>query len=187
MPKPNPVPMAKSWELLNAHPAFDIYHGHAEYRALTGKEPPPYDPKRRIKRWADPNALDQDLPEVVYQNNVMLRDDTWIIKNRAVVLKPLVLPAEEAATVNLPPEDPSGRTSIQVDMKDEIPCPFRDLLPGEEIVPLGAEGGFLAGRFLAIRDKARFEAEQAKAEDNSGKFTSADRATLMAIAQKLGV
>ena len=186
MSKPNAVPMVKAQELLTAHAAFDIYGSHAEYRALTGKEPPPYDSTRKIKRWADPEALSQDLPEVIYPNNIMLKEGTWIMRNGSPVLRPLVLPAEEAATVNLPPEDPSGHTSIQVWM-EEVPCPFRNLLPGEIIVPTGAESGFNSGKFLAIRDVARFDAEQAKAADDSGKFTAADRAMLRAVAAKLGV
>lgn len=187
MPRPNQVPMKAAQELLTAHTAFDIYQSRTEYLELTGKIPPPYDPSRKLKRWADPNALADGLPEVIYPNNIMLNaQKTWIMRNGAPVLRPLVLPAEEAATVNLPPEDPSGRTSIQVDM-EEIPCPFRNLLPGEIIVPTGAESGFNSGKFLAIRDVARFDAEQAKAADESGKFTSADRAMLRAIAEKLGV
>ncbi len=187
MPKPNPVPMAKAQELLTAHTAFGVSQSRTEYLALTGHEAPPYDPKRKIKRWADPNAMADGLPEVIYPNNVMLdAKKTWIMRNGAVVLRPLVLPAQEAATVNLPPEDPSGRTSIQVDM-EEIPCPFRDLLPGEKIVVGGPETGFNSGKFLYIRDVARFEAEQSQEADNSGKFTAEDRRTLRGIAQKLGV
>lgn len=179
--------MSQSQFVLNSQTAFQVYANRTEYKVATGQDAPPFDAGRKIKRWFDPNAGADGLPEVIYQNNIMIRSDgTFVLKNGAPVTRPLVLPVEEAMTVNLPPEDPSGNTSIQPGWA-EIPCPFRDLAEDEILVVAGAESGFLSGKFIMIRNVKLFEEERARQLDESGKFTSSDRAMLTAIARILGV
>ncbi|MBA3973599.1 MAG: hypothetical protein C0504_05180 [Candidatus Solibacter sp.] len=178
--------MSKSQVVLNSQTAFRMFANRTEFKSAAGQEAPPYDPARKIKRWFDSNAGADGLPEVIYQNNIMSRPDgTFVLKNGAPVVRPLVLPVEEARTVNLPPEDPSGNTAIQPGWT-EIPCPFRDLTQDEILVVAGAEAGFLSGKVIMIRNAKLFEVEQARLADESGKFTAADRAILKAIADKLG-
>jgi hypothetical protein len=178
--------MSQFQVVLNSQSAFRVFATRTEYRVATGQEAPPFDDTRKIKRWFDPDAGADGLPEVIYQNNIMIRPDgTFVLKNGVPVTRPLVLPVEEAQTVNLPPEDPSGNTSIQPGW-GEIPCPFRDLAPDEILVVAGAEAGFLSGKFIMIRNVKLFAEEQARQADESGKFTAADRAMLKAIAEKLG-
>jgi hypothetical protein len=178
--------MSKSQVVLNSQTAFRLYANRAEYKSATGQEAPGFDAGRKIKRWFDPNAGADGLPEVIYQNNIMIRPDgTFVLKNGSPVTRPLVLPVEEARTVNLPPEDPSGNTSIQPGWA-EIPCPFRELAEDEILVVAGAEAGFLSGKLIMIRNVKLFEEERARQADESGKFTAADRAILRAIAEKLG-
>lgn len=179
--------MSQFQVILNSQSAFQIFGNRTEYKAATGQDAPPFDAGRRIKRWFDPKAGADGLPEVIYQNNIMIRTDgTFALKNGTPVTRPLVLPVEEARTVNLPPEDPSGNTSIQPGWA-EIPCPFRDLTEDEILVVAGAEAGFLSGKLIMIRNVKLFEEERARQADESGKFTTSDRALLTAIAKKLGV
>lgn len=177
----------KSQVLLNTRFAFRLYQKRADYKEATGKDAPDYDPTRRIKRWEDPAAADEGLPEVIYQNVLMTKKNStdWVLRNGVPVTTVLALPVDEAMTVNLPPEDSSGNTSIQ-DPR-EVPCPFLPLGPDEVLAVAGAEMGFLSGTQIVIRNTKLFAEEMAKQADESGKFTSADRAMLKAIAAKLGV
>jgi hypothetical protein len=178
--------MSQSQVILTSQAAFRIYANRTEFKAATGQEAPPFDERRKLKRWFDLKAGADGLPEVIYQNNIMIRSDgTFVLKNGVPVTRPLVLPVEEAQTVNLPPEDPSGNTSIQPGW-GEIPCPFRELTQDEILVVAGAEAGFLSGKVIMIRNVKLFEEEKARQADESGKFTAADRAILKAIAEKLG-
>lgn len=159
----------------------------ADYRRQTGQEPPPFDPNKPLKFWWDKDAYtDADgLPEIVYANNVMTKTDgTWALRSGVPVTKPLVLAVEDAANVNLPPEDPSGSTVVPAGIKS-IPCPFRDLLPDESLAVAGAEAGFLSGKVLVIRNNKKFAEAQARAAEDSGRFTSDDRARLRAVADRL--
>lgn len=65
------------------------------YRAAFGVEPPPYDPSRVIKSWFD-STVDASDPGNVAVYKIVGRDQTgnW-------GLRQMVLPASEAATVNL--------------------------------------------------------------------------------------
>jgi hypothetical protein len=175
----------KSTVLLTAALAYPIYPNRKAYRDGTGEEAPPWDASRKIKKWRDPEAGADGLPEVIYTNNIMVKaDGIWALKNGLPVVRPLVLSVEEAKTVNLPPEDPSGNTSIQPGT-GEVGCPFRDLLPDEVIMVAGAEMGFLSGKVLVIRNMKLYAEEQAVEADESGKFTATDRAMLSAIAEKV--
>lgn len=179
--------MSQTQVILNSQTAFRVYSSRTDYKMATGQDAPPFDAGRKIKRWFDPKAGADGLPEVIYQNNIMIRPDgTFVLKNGSPVTRPLVLAVEEAKTVNLPPEDPSGNTSIQPGW-GEISCPFRDLTEDEILVVAGAEAGFLSGKFIMIRNVKLFEEERARQADEVGTFTSADRAMLRAIAVKLGV
>ena len=173
-------------ELLKANPPFPLYNNRAEYKKQTGKDAPDYDPSRKLKFWEDPNAGEDGLPEIIYPNNVMTRPDgTFVLKNGVPVVRPLVLSVEEARTVNLPPEDPSGNTALQ--SSAEILVPFRDLRPDEVLVVGGTEMRFLSGQQIVIRNQRLYNEAMVKEAEDSGKFTSADRATLKAIAAKLGI
>lgn len=177
----------KSQVLLNTRFAFRLYQNRAEYKQAKGSDAPPYDPTRRIKRWEDPDAELEGLPEIIYQNVLMTQKNSmdWVLRNGVPVTTVLVLPVDEAMTVNLPPEDPHGNTSIQ--NPAEVPCPFLPLGPDEILVVAGAEMGFLSGQQIVVRNTKLFAEEMAKQADESGKFTSADRALLKAVAAKLGV
>ena len=177
----------KSQVLLNTRFAFRLYGSRSDYKLATGKDAPAYDETRRIKRWEDPNAADEGLPEVIYTRVLMTQKNSmdWVLKNGTPVTTVLTLPVEEAASVNLPPEDPHGNTSIQ-DPR-EVPCPFLPLGPDEILTIAGAEMGFLSGTQIVVRNVKLFAEEMAKAVEDSGKFNASDRAMLRAIAAKLGV
>ena len=174
--------------LLTASSAFPACVDRADYKRKTGKEAPDYDRTRDLKFWWDASAGEDGLPEVIYQNNIMLRaDGTWALRNGAPVTKPLVMSVEEAKTVNLPPEDITGGTQVPPAGTKTIACPFRDLQQDEVLSIAGAEMGFLSGKVIVIRNVKLFSEAIAKEADDSGKFTAADRAMLRAIAAKLGV
>lgn len=178
--------MAKSQELLKG--VFPEYRNRAEYKAAFGVDAPPFDVTRKIKLWQDPSAGSDGLPEVIYNNAVMTKKDgTFVLKNNKPVIKPIVLPVDEAKSVNLPPEDEKGNTGEIESWMPPIQNPFRDLVEGEEIVVAGPDMGLLSGKFLVIRNTKLWAEEQAAALEESGKFTVADRQLLTAIAAKLGV
>lgn len=179
----------KSQELLNANPPFPICTDRADYKKQTGLIAPEFDSSKPLKFWWDAMAEEEadGLPEVVYQNNVMVKPDgTWALRNGAPATKPLVLTVEDALNVNLPPEDPTGRSVVPAGHK-QIPCPFRDLGPDEVLAIAGAEMGFLSGKVIVIRNNKLFAEEMAQQAEDSGKFTGSDRAMLKAIAAKLGL
>jgi len=66
------------------------------YRAAFGVQPPPYDPGRLIKNWFDSTA------DTSHDSNVALYRILGQDTRGLAVLRQMVIPAAEAATVNLP-------------------------------------------------------------------------------------
>jgi hypothetical protein len=155
-----------------------------QYLEAKGVEAPPFDPSRKIKQWEDPAATSK-FARLVYPYTVEEDEHGQPLRdNGAPVLMPLPILVTEARTVNLPPEDPNGNTSIQPEWLPAVPCPIDPPGPGEALVfgdtPFTATG-------VWIRNLAQHAAEQAAQDEGAGKFTAADRALLTAIARKVGV
>lgn len=166
MPRPN-LPVYGIGEL---H-LFPVYMSREEFKRATGQEPPPFDPKRPPKYWADPSALTSVRPTVVYQQALVVKDDGQpLFIDGKPVLDILALPRMVAASVNIQPAgsspDPMAGPPVQV--------PLRDLFDDEVL-----EGGIIPGT-VQVRNMSHPDSQPQG-------FTAADRAMLKAIAAKLGV
>jgi len=164
--------------------AFPTYKNRAGYKQATGTDAPAYDPTRKIKRWMDLSAGSDGLPEVIYANTLMLNaKGEFLSRNGVPIARPMVLSVAEAKSVNLPPEDAAGNTSIQPEMLPEVQCPFRALTADEVLVVAGPEMGLLSGKAVFIRNTKLWAEEQAQVVEEEGLFTAADRAILREIAE----
>ena len=151
---------------------FPYYQTREDYRRATGQEPPPWDPNRPPKYWFDPNARQSTRRNVVYDHVIATSESGKPLMgpDGKPMLDFLVLPKEEAATVNIPPKDVSNVPGAD---KPEVPCPLRPLEPGEELF-------FDFGGIVAVKNTELYPQLEVG-------FTAQDRALLRAIARKLGV
>ncbi|MCX6594131.1 MAG: hypothetical protein NTZ56_21670 [Acidobacteria bacterium] len=151
---------------------FPIFSSRQAYRDALGKEAPPYDPSRPPKNWFDPAAATTTRRSVVYEMVLALTDDGRALAgpDGKPELEPLVLRREEAATVNIYADGLGFATPNKV----PVPAPLRALKPNEEL-----QFGF--GGQVIVRDLS------IPLPSETDGFNSADRATLQAIAEKLGL
>ena len=161
---------------------FEWYTKRAKYKEKFGVDAPPYDPSIPIKYWLD-DEVPTDLPEVVYPNALMVdKTGTLIRRNGAPVVRPVILPVEQARSVNLPDEDQFGNTSIQPGTFAPVPCPINMPGPGEALVfgdtPFTATSAY-------IRNLALYAENQNQLNSDAGKFTPKDREMLTALYQRL--
>ena len=169
-------------------PFYKIFGNRAEYKKETGQEAPAFDERRKIKRWFDPQAGSTGLPRVRYENCVLTDEKSnFVLVNGLPVVWPIEMPVTEAASVNLPPEDPSGNTAIQPYMLPEVQAPSRAPGPDEVIMVAGPDMGLLNGQVLIFRNTKLWAEEQAAISVEEGKFTAADRNMLKALCAKFGV
>jgi hypothetical protein len=163
------LPMPKyQLRLLNLFPE---YGSREDYQKATGLEPPPYSPNRPLKLWFDPEAA-KSIKRTIYYDRVLAVSEIGLPipgPDGKPFLEPLVLPKNEAATVNIPAykSTPSDQVLIPV------PVPVRALEPEEEL-DFAIEG-------VVVRNKAWVDANW-----GSG-YTEKDRQLLQAIARKLNV
>jgi hypothetical protein len=151
---------------------FPVYPTREQYQALTGEEPPPFDPTRPAQYWRDPDALKSPKRVVVYEN-VLATDERGNPKkgpDGKPYFEPLALPKQEAATVNIPYK--KGANEPSSGLPDILP-PCRALQEDEELA-------FDFGGIVVVRNKNFTSEEQVG-------FTLADRELLRAIARKLNV
>lgn len=142
---------------------FPYYQTRGAYEQATGAACPVFDPTKPPKYWRDLTALLSTKRTVVYQQAVFgLRDGKPDVDL-------LVLPKEQAATVNIPPDKWGEPTEAPV------PPPLRALEPDEELIV--SFGGPVQVKNLV----SPYWTEAA------GGFTEEDRALLRAIARKLGL
>ena len=152
---------------------FPVFQTREEFRAVTGYEAPPFNPAKPLKSWFDPKALENPRRKIVYENVLALADNgaPLVDSNGQPYMEPLLIDREDAAVVNIPVKDFSGRIQEQHPIGQEVPIPLRALTEHEELV-IGLMG------LVQVRNKAI---------DESVGFTPRDRALLSAIAAKLGL
>lgn len=156
---------------LNLYPYFQTREA---YEQITGQPCPPWDKTRRPKKWFAPEAAQSSEDFVVFER-VLATDMKEVGRpltgpDGKPYLKPLILPREIAATVNIAP----NAANIEGADVPEYPVPVRALDVNEELI--------FDGPFGIVMVK-NIELSQAV----EGGFTAQDRATLRAIAAKLGV
>ncbi|MBI1786229.1 MAG: hypothetical protein HYR60_01595 [Acidobacteria bacterium] len=156
---------------------FPFYQGRADYKARTGQDAPPFDAAHNVKRWLDPNP--QSKSRLITYPLVLARDEKNLPvpdASGAPSVEPLTMTKEEAARVNIPPDNLTATQDTVIPLF-EYDCPIRPLLPDEALV-FGVLG------VVAVRNLTLWREQVAK---QSGAFLPSDRATLEAIAKKLGV
>lgn len=160
---------------LNTLYLFSVYQTREEYRTAIGKDAPPFDPAKPIKSWFDPKAGENARRKLVYENVLAIADNgaPLVDEKGKPFLEPLLIDREDAAAVNIPVKDFTGKIQEQPTSTREVPVPMRALTENEELV-LGLMG------LVSVRNKAALD------EQTTG-FTLHDRAMLQAIAVKLGV
>ncbi len=149
---------------------FPWHQTREAYRQETGEEPPPWDPRKPPKHWMDPKARFSTRRNVVYDFVLATSQSGTPLAgpDGKPMLDLLVLPKDDAASVNIPP---SGTNVPGADVPP-VPAPLRALEPNEELF-------FDFGGVAAVRNL-----DYAASENG---FTAQDRALLKAIAAKLGV
>ena len=153
---------------------FPYYQTREAFEKATGRPCPPWNPSVPPKGWFDPKAAESTRRNVVYDNTLVYSLDGTILQdsNGKPMLDVLVLPKEQAATVNIPDKS-LGASNIPGADRPEVPAPLH--LPGEH-----EELFFIWGQTVAVRNKVAWEQTQ-------NTFTARDRVLLKAIAGKLGV
>lgn len=152
---------------------FKKYMTREAYEEAFGVPPPQYNPDLRPKFWRD-DSVDVSDPEaeVEYLVPRMVAGKWKLVRT--------MMPAWEAAAVNIPETLPSGITPSNPEWEGRgrpaREFPVRPLLDNESLIP-----GF--GNICMVGRSDLLAAQEA----DSGKFLPADRALLKAIADKLEV
>lgn len=153
---------------------YPYFQTRDAYEKITGQPCPPWDKTRRPKKWFAPQTA-QSFEDYVIFERVLATDMKEL--GRALTgpdgkpyLKPLILPREIALTVNIPPD----ATNVEGADVPEYPVPLRALDPNEELILDGPFG------IVMVRNIELSQTLEAG-------FTAQDRATLRAIASKLGI
>lgn len=156
---------------LNDFYLFPVFSTREEYRKATGQEAPPYNPARAPKHWFDPKAGASPRRTVVYDLAIQTADQGQPLadKEGKPVVDVLLLTRDEAATVNMW-ESGNGFAPPTL---PRVEPPLREPDPGQEFA-------FIFPGVVGVLDRAKSEA-------SAPNFTPADRATLQAIAKKLGL
>lgn len=153
---------------------FPVYQTREEFEAKTGAKAPPFNPAWPVKSWADPAAAASSKRSIVYENVLALADSgrPLVDGDGRPMLEPLILPREQAATINIPVKDFTGQIPETATIGFEIPVPCRALVEGERLLI-----GF--GGLVYVEQKSE--------ETTPISFSLEDRKLLHAIAKKLGV
>lgn len=155
---------------------FPVFQTREAYAKATGAEPPPFDPTKPVKSWYDPKAATEPRRKLVYDNVLALADNgaPLVDEQGRPYTEPLLIDREDAARVNIPVKDFSGRIQEAHTIGVEIPVPMRALTQNEELFFQ------FGGTVVAVRNKGAVN-------DEPTDFTTGDRVLLQAIAAKLGV
>ena len=153
---------------------FPYYQTREAFEQATGRPCPAWNPNLPPKYWYDPKAAESTRRNVVFDNTLVYSLDGTILQDTAgrPTLDVLVLPKEQAASVNIP-DKKLGAANIPGADRPEVPVPLR--VPGED-----EEIFFIFGQTVAVRSKTAWAQTQ-------NVFTAADRAMLKKIAEKVGV
>jgi hypothetical protein len=153
---------------------YPYYQTREAYEKATGLPCPPWNPNLPPKAWCDPKAIESTRRNVVYDTTLVYTLDGTIVADAQgrPTLDVLVLPKEQAASVNIP-NKMLGATNVPGADRAEVPVPLRQPAPNEELF-------FIFGQTVAVRNKNSWEETQ-------NAFTHRDRKLLKAIAEKLGV
>jgi len=128
-----PLQYPCSYEALSR---FPLYQSATEYIEQRGT-PPPWNPRKLVKRWYDADAPHSVRRTVVYSDCV-----TGLVIGGVPEVDTCAFSREEAATVNIPPVGWAEATL------GEVPLPIRPLLPNEELFVDMRFGGV-----IGVRDK----------------------------------
>ncbi|MGE5570244.1 MAG: hypothetical protein ACM3S5_14505 [Rhodospirillales bacterium] len=153
---------------------YPYFQTREQYEQITGQPCPPWDKTRRPKKWFAPEAAQSQDDFIVFERVLAteMKESGRPLAGAdgKPYLKPLILPCEIAATVNIPP----NASNVEGATVPEYPVPLRALDPNEELIFDGPFG------IVMVRN-----IELSQGADTG--FTAQDRATLQAIARKLGV
>lgn len=154
---------------------FPVYQTRDEYRLKTGREAPPFNPARPVKSWEHPAAVNNVSRKVVYPWVIALDDHGRPLTDERgrPFFEPMMLDREDAATVNIPAKDFSGRLPEVATVGIEVPVPCRGLAEEEELTLFGP-----GGLVMVSLPEDRLTPVS---------FTIEDRNLLRAIAKALGV
>lgn len=153
---------------------YPYYQTRDAFEKATGQPCPPWNPNLPPKYWFDPKAAESTRRNVVYDNTLVYSLDGTIqaAGDGQPLLDVLVLPKEQAGTVNIPDKS-RGSANVAGADRPEVPVPLRPPTGEEELF-------FIFGQTVAVRLKTAWANTQ-------NVFTARDRALLKAIADKLGV
>ena len=152
---------------------FPYYQTREAFLKATGHEAPAWDPTRPPKAWEDPKASQTQRRNVVYDFVVAYAANGALLvgADYKPTLDLLVLPKDQAATVNIPPKGPNASNVPGAEVPEVAP-PLRALEPNEELfMPFPG--------LVAVRNKDLQPLEYG--------FNRNDRRLLEEIAAKLGV
>lgn len=123
---------AQNYGTLNSHYVFPVYQTCEDFLAKTGSACPPFDATRKVKSWLDPSppAPDED-GNVSYRMLATAKDGTPLVQNGKPYQRTVLVPRDEAARVNIPPKDFSGRIQ-EIKTIGEWAVPMRALGADEE-------------------------------------------------------
>lgn len=129
-----------------------------------------------VKSWEDPSVATSPKRKIVYDNVIALTERGFplgdAVQNKPF-LEPMLIDREDAAVVNIPPKDFSGRQQEIPTVEYEVPVPCRALQAGEEL-----EFSGFGGQVMVTSESDR---------STPTSFTLEDRVLLKKIAAKLGV
>jgi hypothetical protein len=133
-----------------------------------------FDPKKRVKRWADPNPAGVGI-NVVYQNALALDEfgNPIRLADGQAALEPMVMTKDEARTLNIPPQEWEVTGTLPA---WPTPLDLKKLGETERIVVQGFSN------IAVIRDMAKYEEES---KDPSKQLDRIE-ALLKKIAAKVG-
>jgi hypothetical protein len=152
---------------------FPFFPAAWRYKEETGTDAP-WDPRKRSKYWFDPGAAASARRTIVYDSALIVSDSGTIPAdlNGRPMTDYLVIPKDEAVSVNIPPD---GYTEL---VQTQWPSPFRPLTENEVLV-FGSLPGMM-GNQVVVADKSELEV-------GPDAFLKSDRTLLKATARKVGV
>ena len=152
---------------------FPYYQTREDYQKATGTEPPAWNPAKPPKYWFDPKAKQATKRSILYDAVITVAENGAPIPgpDSKPQTEPLLIPRDEAATVNIPPKGANVANVPGAD-QPEVQPPLGPLAAEEELA-FGFAG------IVIVKNK--------NLQPDPGTFTRDDRALLAKVAAKLGV
>lgn len=142
-----------------------------------------FDPKRRVKRWADPSPAGVGI-NAIYAHGLALDEFGWEIRlaDGRAALEPIMMPKQEAMSLNIPPQEWEATGTLPA---WPVPLDLSKLGPDERII---IQPG---SNVPVIRDMRKYEEYQASVTPDDElkailKITTENNTLLKRIAAKVG-